>query len=94
MNINAVNLNDLTLQKTNLQNNIINFENYLKEALDKVNQKQVEAENATIDLITGEAEDIHSVLLKTEEARLSLELAAQIRNKLVEAYQEIMRIQI
>jgi len=94
MNINAVNLNDLAFQKNSTQNSIINFENYLKEALDKVNEKQIEAEKATIDLITGEAEDIHSVLLKTEEARLSLELAAQIRNKLVEAYQEIMRIQI
>ncbi|WDU83970.1 flagellar hook-basal body complex protein FliE [Caloramator sp. Dgby_cultured_2] len=59
-----------------------------------MNEKQVEAENATIDLITGQAQDIHQVMLATEEARLTLELAVQIRNKLVDAYQEIMRIQI
>ena len=77
---------------TNAQS--INFNDILNNALDNVNQKQIDAETATQSLITGDAQDIHQVLLSTEEARLSLELASQIRNKLVDAYQEISKIQI
>lgn len=71
-----------------------NFGDFLQNAINKVNDKQIEAEGATQALITGEATDIHEVMLATEEARLSLELAVQIRNKIVDAYQELSRMQI
>lgn len=86
------------LQKSNIaqeaSNSNGNFEDILKNAIDKVNDKQIEADNSTQELMTGEATDIHQVMLTTEEAKISLELAVQIRNKLVDAYQEIMRMQI
>lgn len=66
----------------------------LEEKLSEVNDKQIEADNLTQKFIQGEEEDIHKVMLSTEEAKLSLELAVQIRNKLVEAYQEFNRMQI
>lgn len=74
--------------------NSINFSEILKSELNKVNEVQLNAEQATQDLLTGKATDIHQVMIATEEARLSLELAVQIRNKLVDAYQEIIRMQI
>jgi flagellar hook-basal body complex protein FliE len=70
------------------------FIDRLKEKLDGVNDKQLEAENMTELLVKGEDVDIHEVMLSTEEAKMSLELAVQIRNKIVEAYQEINRMQI
>jgi flagellar hook-basal body complex protein FliE len=70
------------------------FFDTLKQKLDEVNEKQVEAENITEQFIKGEETDIHEVMLATEEAKLSLELAVQIRNKIVEAYQEINRTQM
>ncbi|MDF2673258.1 MAG: fliE [Clostridiales bacterium] len=82
------------LKKVNSTSNNINFNEILKNELDKVNDNQINAEQATQDLLTGKATDIHQVLIATEEARLSLELAVQIRNKLVDAYQEISRMQI
>ncbi|TDT50613.1 flagellar hook-basal body complex protein FliE [Fonticella tunisiensis] len=97
MNINTVSFQGLTeIQNKNNQNNSskVNFADVLKNALDKVNEIQINAENATTELITGEATDIHQVMLATEEAKLSLELAVQVRNKLVEAYQELMRMQL
>ncbi|KRQ87061.1 Flagellar hook-basal body complex protein FliE [Caloramator mitchellensis] len=96
MEVNAIATNMFNnVHKTNsVQNNTLNFENFLKDALDKVNEKQIEAEKATMDLVTGQAQDIHQVMITTEEARLTLELAVQIRNKLVDAYQELMRMQI
>lgn len=70
------------------------FFDTLKQKLDEVNEKQIEAENKTEQFVKGEETDIHEVMLSTEEAKLSLELAVQIRNKIVEAYQEINRTQM
>lgn len=70
------------------------FGDVLKEQLNKVNDLQLRADQATQEFVVGESEDIHSVLLATEEARLALEMAVQIRNKLIESYQEINRIQL
>ncbi|MGM9974002.1 MAG: flagellar hook-basal body complex protein FliE [Clostridiaceae bacterium] len=70
------------------------FSGYLQEKLDGVNKLQMRAEESTEALIKGEDIDIHQVLLNTEEAQLSLQLAIEIRNKMVEAYQEINRLQL
>jgi flagellar hook-basal body complex protein FliE len=70
------------------------FLDTLKEKLNEVNDQQIEAENLTQKFIKGEEDDIHKVMLSTEEAKLSLELAVQIRNKLVDAYGEFTRMQI
>lgn len=70
------------------------FFDMLKSKLDEVNNKQLDAENATESFVKGEDTDIHNVMLSTEEAKMSLELAVQIRNKIVDAYQEINRMQL
>lgn len=70
------------------------FSSLLKEKLNDVNDKQISAEKTTEKFIKGEVEDINEVMLSTQEAKMSLELAIQIRNKLVDAYKEINRIQI
>ena len=72
----------------------VSFIDMLKEKLDGINDKQLQAENMTEMLVKGEDVDIHDVMLSTEEAKMSLELAVQIRNKIVEAYQEINRMQL
>lgn len=104
MNINAyVNNTNIfnELQKNGLQTNDVeteekspNFLDTLKEKLNEVNDKQIESDTLTQKFITGEETDVHKVMVSTEEAKLSLELAVQIRNKLVEAYQEFNRMQI
>lgn len=83
-------------QKNDVENKNGNsgFLDTLKEKLSEVNDKQLEAESLTQKFIKGEEEDIHKVMLSTEEAKLSLEMAVQIRNKLVDAYQEFNRMQI
>ena len=71
-----------------------NFTDNLFEALGEVNQLQVQADQATEDLLTGDLDNIHQVMIKTEEARLSLQLTGQVVNKVLDAYQEISRMQI
>lgn len=70
------------------------FFSVLKDKLDGINEKQITSENTTSAFISGEEVDVHKVMLDAEEAKLSLELAVQMRNKIVEAYQEINRMQL
>jgi flagellar hook-basal body complex protein FliE len=70
------------------------FRAVLNEQLNKLNEKQVEADNYIKDFISGNDVDLHQVMIATEEARLSLELAVQIRNKIVEAYKELNNMQL
>lgn len=70
------------------------FQDILKENLDKVNQEQIEADNITNDFIAGKDVDIHEMVLSMEEAKMSLQLAIQVRNKVVEAVQELNRMQL
>lgn len=81
------------IQEADKQQNV-NFEDILKNYLDKTNDMQLNADSAVQNLITGQTSDIHSVMIETEEAKQSLELAVEIRNKLVDAYQEIMKMSI
>ncbi len=70
------------------------FADTLNEVLSDVNQLQVKAEQATEQMLTGNLESIHQVMIKTEEARLSLQLTGQVVSKVLDAYQEISRMQI
>jgi len=72
----------------------IGFGELLKKKLDEVNDNQVKAEDTTQKFIKGDESDVHKVMLDTEEAKMSLELAVQIRNRFIEAYQELNRTQL
>lgn len=72
----------------------IDFENIVSNQLRKVNDKQLEADKMTAGMISGEVDDLHEVMIATEEARLSLELAVQLRNKCVEAFKELSNMQL
>lgn len=71
-----------------------NFGEYLTNALDKVNQLQHESQQASIDLAAGKVQDLSQVVIATEKATIALQLTMQVRNKVVDAYQEIMRMQV
>jgi len=95
MEINRIGLSNI--KPTNLKNtteNGSNFKEIMNEQIQKLNDKQVEADNYIKDLISGKDVDLHQVMIATEEARLSLELAVQIRNKIIEAYKELNNMQL
>lgn len=70
------------------------FGQYLADALGQVNALQQQSTQMTDDFIAGRTDSIHEVLIAGEKASLSLQLALEIRNKVLEAYQEINRMQI
>ena len=72
----------------------VSFKALLKDALAQVNTLQKDADASVVKLVSGEPIAIDEVMLAMQKADLALQLTQQIRNKLVEAYQEVSRMQI
>jgi len=70
------------------------FADLLGDAIQRVRDMQSESDTELRRLLAGEPVDLHRVLLAGEQAGLASELMAAVRNKLVDAYQEVMRIQV
>jgi flagellar hook-basal body complex protein FliE len=69
------------------------FGKVLKDSIKEVNKLQEEAGKAVQDLATGKGKGIHETMIALEKADISFQMMMQIRNKIVEAYQEMMRMQ-
>ena len=70
------------------------FGEVLKDSLAQVNALQKEADGAIQALATGATGTLHDTMLAIQRAELSFKLMMQVRNKIVEAYQEILRMQV
>lgn len=69
------------------------FGQFLQTAIDNVSNQEQNVHKLNDKYIMGQA-DVSKVLIASEQSQLSLQLTSQVRNKVVEAYQEIMRMQI
>jgi flagellar hook-basal body complex protein FliE len=70
------------------------FGEMLKSSINKVNEMQAQSDTAIGELIAGRTKNIHETMLAIERADTSLKLAMQVRNKILDAYREIMRMQV
>jgi flagellar hook-basal body complex protein FliE len=70
------------------------FGDVLQESVDKVNLYQTQADTAIKELVAGRSKNIHETMLSIERADSSLKLMMQVRNKILDAYKEIMRMQV
>ena len=70
------------------------FSNILGEALNKVNSLQKESEAVTNSFLSGETDNIHNVMIASSKANLALQMTIQVRNKVMDAYNEIMNMQV
>lgn len=71
-----------------------NFGGWFTDELSKVNDRLVGADVEIQKMAVGEPQNLHEVMIHMEEARLSFQLLVQVRNRLLEAYQEVMRMQV
>lgn len=70
------------------------FGEMLRDSMDKVNLNQVQADTAIKELVAGRNKNIHETMLTIERADTSLKLMMQVRNKILDAYREVMRMQV
>ena len=69
------------------------FTETLKSSIEEVNRLQKQADQTIDALASGETKDIAQTMVAVEKANISFELMTQIRNRILEAYQEVMRMQ-
>ena len=70
------------------------FEDVLKSAIHDVDKFRAQADEKVGKFLAGEGEELHDVILSTQRAELSFEMFQSVRNKVVQTYQEIMRMQM
>lgn len=78
----------------NNDNNGNGFGKMLENSIANIDSYQKNFENKMVSFIKGDEKEIHNVMIAMQEAKLSMQLAIEIRNKMVDAYQELSRIQI
>ena len=72
----------------------LGFGKALKSAVANLNESQTQADEIMQKFMVGEVQDIHQVTIAMLEAKHTVQLAVEVRNKVVEAYQEISRMQL
>ena len=70
------------------------FKSAVKKAVGEVNSLQNDADSASVKLASGDIEDVHRAMIAMQKAKLALDFTIQVRNKVIDAYQEIMRMQV
>lgn len=80
--------------KTQKTYKVDSFSNVLKNALNDVNDMQIKSTEQKNLLALGEIDNLHDLSIISEKAEIALQVTMSMKNKLVEAYKEIMRIQI
>ena len=69
------------------------FSDLLTDAVGQVNQLEEQAHTAVTGLMTGSGMDVHQAMIATEKANMAFELALAVRNKAVQAYQQVVGMQ-
>jgi flagellar hook-basal body complex protein FliE len=70
------------------------FQNVLEGTIQKLESVNNDATDAVQKFLTGENEELHTTVLAAQKAEIAFDLGLQVRNKVVSAYQEIMRMQM
>jgi len=70
------------------------FQSVLTSAIQDVEQFRLQANDKVGKFLSGEGEEVHKVIMATQQADLSFEMFQQVRNKVIQAYQEVMRMQM
>lgn len=76
------------------QKGVAGFAETLRTKLDELNVSQVQGDKAAQDMAAGRATDVAQTMLRIEQANVALQLAMSVRNKAIEAYQEVLRMQV
>ena len=67
---------------------------FFSELVSKVNDMQVQSDKSIQGLASGESKNLHEVMIEVEKASISFQFLSQVRNKALDAYQEVMRMQV
>lgn len=93
----SINFRDILQNKQTEQSNDVNqkdFGDTISDFLKAVNDSQAASSQKVTDIIEGKSENLHEAMVMMEESKLSFQLMLEIRNKLLDSYKEIERMQV
>lgn len=82
--------NQLTIQKSSENNG--EFSNILNDLINNVNVTQQAKDNDILNIARGTADDLHTITINAQKSELALLTAVQVRNKILDSYNELMRV--
>lgn len=85
-------INELSKTTSSREKNDLSFKSIFENALDNYIDNENKVDEDIYKLSVGESDDLHNLMINTQKAEISLDLAIQLRNKALEAYNEIMRM--
>jgi flagellar hook-basal body complex protein FliE len=94
MKIDIINTKGMVDQLKGTQKEETSFLNTLKDSIKRVGELEREADKEVEKLAKMESDDVTSTMIAIEKADLTFQLMMQVRNKIIDAYQEIMRLQV
>lgn len=71
-----------------------NFSSVFEQMVEGVHQKQLDAQAATREVLLGQTDQLHTSVIAMQEAGVAFQLMVEVRNKLVDSYQELMRMPV
>jgi flagellar hook-basal body complex protein FliE len=86
--------NRKSLQRVSMNNQSGSFGDMIRDAINSVDKASKTADQQVEDVVSGKSENIHEVMISLQKAQLSFQLMVEVRNKAIEAYQELSRMQI
>ena len=92
--VGSIKINQNPYQKVGFNQTKTSFANVLQGYLQQVDNTVKQASNLSVQAAAGQIENIHDVTIASQKAKIALELTVTVRDKAVEAYHEMMRMQI
>ncbi|MEW9123738.1 MAG: flagellar hook-basal body complex protein FliE [Thermotaleaceae bacterium] len=94
MKISNVMTPTVTQTKASSTESTIGFAEFLKDSIHKVNELELNSQEMDQLLAVGEIDNIHDVMIAAQKADIAVQFTIEIKNKVIEAYKEIMRLQL
>ncbi|MCU7919004.1 MAG: flagellar hook-basal body complex protein FliE [Candidatus Thiodiazotropha sp. (ex Dulcina madagascariensis)] len=94
--ITSINTQDLLTTSIKRDNQTPNAEfiKWIKEGVNEINSKLINSEEELRKFAIGETQNLHQLMITLEKSKLNFELFMQVRNKMIEGYKEILRMQV
>lgn len=86
-------IEELGREKKTTETPLVEFKKILSQSIGEVNQQLLQADEDTREMMEGK-KDVHQAMISLEQANISMRLLVQVRNKIISAYEEIMRMQM
>jgi flagellar hook-basal body complex protein FliE len=94
MKVNAINANSISPFEIKQPTGQSSFSTVFNQYMNDVNQTLMKAEHLSQELARGNVKNLHDVTIANQKASIALQLTVQVRDKAIEAYQEMMRLQV